>query len=81
MLPKEIISREERYLYAIATGDLSVLPKEMLSRYERYLSHIARSGGTGGDHKHGNKAILDMITKAHLDKLDQLGVLFEEVEG
>ena len=46
-LPNEVLGREEKYLYAIATGDISVLPKEVIGRYEQYLEVIALNGGTG----------------------------------
>lgn len=36
-----IYSREDKYLYAIATGDLSVLPTRDITRKEMYYKHIA----------------------------------------
>lgn len=42
-----IYSREDRYLYAIATGDLSVLPKDTHSRVEKYYRQIALNGVGG----------------------------------
>lgn len=80
MLPKQVIGREERYLYAIATGDLSLLPKEVIGRYERYLDVIAKNGGTG-EHTHINKPVLDKLTMEHINNLEQIGILFENVEG
>ena len=79
-LPNEVLGREEKYLYAIATGDISVLPKEVIGRYEQYLEVIALNGGTG-EHMHSNKIVLDKITQAHLDSIEQINTILEEVQG
>lgn len=44
-----IYSREDKYLYAIATGDLSVLPQEDITRAEKYYKQIALNGVGGGN--------------------------------
>lgn len=73
-----IFSREDRYLYAIATGDLSVLPKETHSRVEKYYELIAKNGGASGEHIHHNKLVLDQLTQEHIDAIS---TIFEGVQG
>lgn len=73
-----IFSREDRYLYAIATGDLSVLPKETHSRVERYYKLIAQNGSASGEHVHHNKLVLDQLTQEHIDSIN---TVFAEVQG
>lgn len=71
-------SRQDKYLYAIATGDLSVLPKEDISRAERYFKYIALNGNASGEHMHHNKYVLDQLTQEHVDAIN---TIFEEVQG
>jgi hypothetical protein len=73
-----IFSREDRYLYAIATGDLSVLPKETHSRVERYYELIAKNGSASGEHIHHNMFVLSQLTQEHIDSIN---TIFEEVQG
>lgn len=73
-----IFSREDRYLYAIATGDLSVLPKETHSRVERYYELIAKNGNASGEHVHHNMFVLSQLTQEHIDSIN---TVFEEVQG
>lgn len=57
-LPKGITS-EEKFLYALATGDTSEMP-EAITREEKYLKAIAENSGGGGG---------DAYTKAETDAL------------
>ncbi len=46
-LPAEDLTRKEKFLRGIATGNVSDLP-DPLTREEEYLQYIALNGGGGG---------------------------------
>ena len=65
-----VYSRQDKYLYAIATEDIS--------RAERYFKYIALNGNASGEHMHRNKYVLDQLTQEHIDAIN---TIFEEVQG
>lgn len=47
VLPSEPLSRQEKYLNKIATGE-GEIPSKPMSRNEQYLAYICENGGVGG---------------------------------